>query len=497
MINSRKAGLLLHISSLPSNYGIGTLGKEAFKLIDFLNAAGLKLWQILPLTPTGFGDSPYQSFASNALNYYFIDLEELQEEGLLSKNLCDALEFNTNDRVNYQLIYKNKTYCLREAFTKFNINSDEFKKFVKSQEFNDYAIFMTLKTKYNGKPWYEWPEEYKNYSLDLENKVKQENELEYYFWLFTQYEFKKQWDKLHQYAKSKDVEIIGDIPLYLSYDSVDVWKYSQYFDLDNNKRMINVAGCPPDAFSADGQLWGNPVYNWSNLKKDNYKWWLDRINNTLKYVDILRIDHFRAFDRFYAIPNGSQTARNGKWVDGPKLDLFKDILDYNIIAEDLGVIDDGVRQLMKDVGYPGMKILEFAFDDNPLNEHKPRNYTPNYVVYTGTHDNMPLWQYIEDLRPGEKQNFLFSLAQEVDKLDFRVKANDTCDIVWSIIELAFRSIANTVIIPIQDFLCEDGNSRMNLPSNVSGSNWSYRIKSSSLSPDLANKIKKLVIEGNR
>ena len=494
---SRQAGILLHITSLPTIYGIGTIGDAAFKLIDFMAKANLKLWQILPLTPTGYGDSPYQSFSSNGLNYYMIDLEELIKEGLVTKRQCDNLNFGQNLRIDYELIYKKKTKILKEAFTKFDLNDPNFVSFRESNFANDYALFMTLKTKFQGKPWYEWPEEYKNYTLELEEKIKVEDEVEYLFWVFTQYIFTKQWTKLHEYAKSKGVEIIGDIPIYLAYDSVDVWKYPYYFNLDENKNMINVAGCPPDAFSSLGQLWGNPTYNWPRMKEDGYKWWHERINNTLKFVDILRIDHFRAFDRYYAIPAGSENAIHGSWVDGPKLDLFKDILNLKIIAEDLGVLDDGVYKLMQDVGYPGMKILEFAFDGNPKNEHKPSNYNHNFVAYTGTHDNMPLYQYILDLTLEQKQIFIADLAKEAALLGFTINANTDKDIVWSVIELGFRSIADRVVIPIQDYLCQDGSSRMNLPSNLSNSNWSYRIKYSDLSDELAAKIKALVDVSHR
>lgn len=497
MEKTRKAGILLHITSLPGKYGIGSLGQEAINFIDFMAKANLKLWQILPLTPTGFGDSPYSSFASNGLNYYMIDLDELVKDGLLDKKTCNNLDFGDNERVNYELIYKNKTYCLKEAFTKFNINSLDFQNYVIGKYANDYALFMTLKTKFAGKPWYMWPDEYRDYSKKIEEKIIAENEVDYLFWVFTQYIFTKQWNKIHDYAKNKNIEIIGDIPLYLAYDSVDVWKYYKYFDLDESKNMINVAGCPPDAFSEDGQLWGNPVYNWDALKKDNYSWWLNRINNTLKYVDILRIDHFRGFDRFYSIKNGSSNARNGKWVDGPKLDLFKDILDYKIIAEDLGVIDDGVIKLMEDVKFPGMKILEFAFDGNPKNEHKPSNYTTNCVAYTGTHDNMPLCQYILDLRPNEILNYVADIAKEASKLDFSIKTNSTEDIVWSIIELGYRSKAFMTIIPLQDYLCQKGDSRMNFPSNVSTANWSYRAKKEYFTDDLAKRIKNLVTISKR
>lgn len=492
MMKNRKAGLLLHITSLPSKYGVGTLGEASYKLLDFMYDAGLKIWQILPITPTGYGDSPYQSFAANALNYYMIDLEALIQAGLLENDLVEATDFGSGDRVDFNKQYQNKIHLLRLAFTKFNHNDEEFKNFVATKKANDFALFMTLKKKFMNKAWYEWPNDYKYYSVAIEEKAISEDYEEYLFWVWTQFVFVVQWQKMKAYAVTKGIEIMGDIPLYIAYDSVEVWKYPKMFMLNENLEMVKVAGCPPDCFSADGQLWGNPVYDWNYLKANNYDWWKNRINHTMEFVDILRIDHFRGFDRFYAIDANETTARNGMWIDGPKFDLFKDMLDLKIVAEDLGVIDEGVIKLMQDVKYPGMKILEFAFDGNPENEHKPSNYTNNYVAYTGTHDNMPLLQYVMDLKEEEKPVYFKDLENELSKYNLKLNSHDPKDVVWSIIELGFSSIADMVIIPIQDYLALDGSSRMNLPAQVSTANWSYRINNTDLSLELATKIKRLV-----
>lgn len=497
MRKSREAGILLHITSLPGKYGIGTIGSEAYKFIDFLHKAGLKLWQILPLSPTSYGDSPYQSISSNALNYYLIDLDLLIEEGLLKKEYCDSLNFGGNTRVDYECLFDSKIKVLKQAFVNFDIEDIAFKDFVKTKKYNDFALFMTLKEKFEHKQWTLWPLEYQKYSLELEQRVIEENKSTYLFWIFTQYIFEKQWHKLKEYAHGKNVEFIGDIPLYIAYDSVEVWKYPKMFDLDSNNRMINVAGCPPDAFSDDGQLWGNPVYNWEEMKKDHYQWWLNRINQALEFVDVLRIDHFRGFDRFYAIPASHTNARQGHWVDGPKFALFKDITNLSIIAEDLGVIDDGVRNLLKETTYPGMKILEFAFDGNSDNEHKPSNYTKNYVCYTGTHDNLPLWQYYVDLSKEAQTIFKCDLREEMHKLNIDATLDTPEDVVWAVIKLAYHSVANSVVIPMQDLLCQDGTTRMNLPSTVSKDNWSYRISKQDLSQNLCEKLAKLVKESYR
>lgn len=496
MIKERKAGILMHITSLPGNYGVGTLGKEAFNFVDYIAAAGLKLWQILPLTPTSYGDSPYQSVSANALNYYMIDLDELVKDNLITKGYLESLNFGDDEKVNYELLFQNKLKSLRFAFQSFDKQTPGFLRFVKGKRYHDFALFMTIKSMFNYNEWTSWPQKYTNYSLELEEEILQENSDEYLFWLFTQYIFLKQWRRLHRYANKKGIQIIGDMPLYVAYDSVEVWKYPEMFDVDENKRPRTVAGCPPDAFSEDGQLWGNPIYNWSYMRKKRYSWWHHRIKDTLKLVDILRIDHFRGFEKYYAIPAGSTNARKGKWLHGPNIDLFKNLKSLNIIAEDLGLITGKVRKMLRATTYPGMRVLEFAFDGKPKNEHKPSNYKRNTVCYTGTHDNLPFYQYLLDLTEEETKVFIADLVAEMEKLGLEPRYNTPGEALASVLKLAFYSKSYYVVIPMQDFLAEGKDKRMNEPSTVSTQNWSYRIKKESLSEGLKDYIKGLV-EGSK
>ena len=491
-MNKRKFGILVSISSLPSEEGIGTMGKTAYEFVDYLHGIGGSVWQILPLNPTNYGDSPYQSCSSNALNYYFIDLHILKEEGLLTQNEIDTADLGGNERrVDYGKQFYNKTSLLRLAYSRFKKNK-QFTGFVKGGEFADFSVFMALKSKFNHRPWTEWEPPYRNYDEQTINKFISENSEEVEFWQFTQFIFLKQWTKLKAYANGLGISIMGDIPLYLAYDSVEVWKYGNaLFDMDDDRSPNAVAGCPPDAFSDDGQLWGNPVYDWEKMQQDGYAWWKGRIADCFKVYDILRIDHFRGFDRFWKVPPTDKTARNGHWADGPKFKLFEDILDKQIVAEDLGVLDEGVYKLMNDVGYPGMKILEFAFDGSDDNEHKPSNITNNFVCYTGTHDNMPLLQHFADMGKSEQKTFMTDVKKECAILNVTPDLTSPKAVVDSVVELAFASKADTVIIPVQDLLGLGGWSRMNLPSTVSPDNWSFRLKQNELDDKLAERLTKL------
>jgi len=495
---NRNAGVLLHVTSLPSKYGVGTLGEEAYHFVDWLESAKMSIWQVLPLVPTNYGDSPYQSVSSTAVNYYLIDFDILHEKGLLKKKEYQHEIFTYNkDRVDYGILFYKKTYILQLAFSRFDRKDRKFKKFVKDGEFHDFAIFMTIKSMHEYKAWNYWSDEYRTYSKEIEDKVLKEHYDDYLFWVWTQFEFLDEWNKLHKYALKKGIEIMGDMPLYVAYDSVEVWKHPELFDLNPDRSLKSVAGCPPDAFSDDGQLWGNPIYDWKYMKETNYKWWSERIDSLFKLYDILRIDHFRGFDRFYSIPADHVNARHGTWVDGPKIDLFKDKLDLKIVAEDLGVIDDGVITLMRQTQYPGMKIMEFAFDGYAQNEHKPTNVPQNSIIYTGTHDNMPITQYILDL--DEYHLNVFKNDVKAQCAAFKVRYNDSTieKLVDTLVELAFASPANTCIIPMQDLLCQDGYTRMNLPSTVSTNNWSYRVAKRKLTPALANRLAKYVEKHNR
>lgn len=492
MAKGRNFGILLPVSSLPSGEGIGTLGTEAYNFVDFLSESGGKIWQVLPLNPTNYGDSPYQSCSSDALNYYFIDLQQLVCDGLLKKGEIVLEELSDSPlKVNYGKQFTQKIALLKKAFSRFDGGS-EFEDFVNRGEYSDFAVFMAIKQKFNHVAWTEWEQPFGVYDEDTVAKFIEENKTEYLFWQFTQFIFLKQWNALKSYANSKGVSIMGDIPLYVAYDSVEVWKYGEkLFKVNANRKLKCVAGCPPDGFTEDGQLWGNPVYNWEEMRNDGYAWWKARIEKCFKLFDVLRIDHFRGFDRYWEVPAGDSTARYGHWEDGPKEELFKDILAYKIVAEDLGVIDDGVRRLMKNVGYPGMKVLEFAFDGKADNEHKPSNHTENFVCYTGTHDNMPLKQYIDDLSEEQRAVFAEDVVKESGILNITAKTATSKELCRSIVELAFASKSDTAIIPVWDLLALGGEARINEPSTVSDKNWSRRFLKEDFSKELSGYLKKV------
>lgn len=492
MAKGRNFGILLPVSSLPSGEGIGTLGTEAYNFVDFLSESGGKIWQVLPLNPTNYGDSPYQSCSSDALNYYFIDLQQLVCDGLLKKGEIVLEELSDSPlKVNYGKQFTQKIALLKKAFSRFDGGS-EFEDFVNRGEYSDFAVFMAIKQKFNHVAWTEWEQPFGVYDEDTVAKFVKENKTEYLFWQFTQFIFLKQWNALKSYANSKGVSIMGDIPLYVAYDSVEVWKYGEkLFKVNANRKLKCVAGCPPDGFTEDGQLWGNPVYNWEEMRNDGYAWWKARIEKCFKLFDVLRIDHFRGFDRYWEVPAGDSTARYGHWEDGPKEELFKDILAYKIVAEDLGVIDDGVRRLMKNVGYPGMKVLEFAFDGKADNEHKPSNHTENFVCYTGTHDNMPLKQYIDDLSEEQRAVFAEDVVKESGILNITAKTATSKELCRSVVELAFASKSDTAIVPVWDLLALGGEARINEPSTVSDKNWSRRFLKEDFSKELSGYLKKV------
>ncbi len=492
MAKGRNFGILLPVSSLPSGEGIGTLGTEAYNFVDFLSESGGKIWQVLPLNPTNYGDSPYQSCSSDALNYYFIDLQQLVCDGLLKKGEIVLEELSDSPlKVNYGKQFTQKIALLKKAFSRFDGGS-EFEDFVNRGEYSDFAVFMAIKQKFNHVAWTEWEQPFGVYDEDTVAKYVEENKTEYLFWQFTQFIFLKQWNALKSYANSKGVSIMGDIPLYVAYDSVEVWKYGEkLFKVNADRKLKCVAGCPPDGFTEDGQLWGNPVYNWEEMRNDGYAWWKARIEKCFKLFDVLRIDHFRGFDRYWEVPAGDSTARYGLWEDGPKEELFKDILGYKIVAEDLGVIDDGVRRLMKNVGYPGMKVLEFAFDGKADNEHKPSNHTENFVCYTGTHDNMPLKQYIDDLSEEQRAVFAEDVVKESGILNITAKTATSKELCRSVVELAFASKSDTAIVPVWDLLALGGEARINEPSTVSDKNWSRRFLKEDFSKELSGYLKKV------
>lgn len=474
--NNRKAGVLMPVSSLPSNFGIGTLGAGAYAFLDWLESAGMKIWQVLPLLPTGYGDSPYQSCASDALNYYFIDFDELEKDGLLEKSDYQDIIWNEDiRRVDYGKQFACKVEVLKKAFARFDRNNKAWQAFLGAGTYADFALFMSLKTRFNHAPWEDWLDEYKNAEEQAIEEHKKERAEEILFWQFTQFLFLKQWNAVRDYAHAKGIEIMGDMPIYLSYDSVETWLHrDELFMLDGQGNPAMRAGVPPDAFSSDGQLWGNPVYDWKKQKKTGYAWWKARIKYAFSLFDIIRIDHFRAFDRFYAIPAGAQTAREGKWLDGPKAALFKDMKNYQIIAEDLGIIDDGVRKLLKDTGYAGMKVFSFAFDGNEENEYLPCYYNENSVAYTGTHDNDTLRSFILGMAKDERKAFEKQTEKQCLLADVAYITESIDDEIESIIELLLSSKANTVILPMHDILCFGEEARLNAPSTVSQNNWTFR-----------------------
>lgn len=497
MIKERKAGMLLHITSLPNKYGIGTLGKECFDFIDFISDAKMSVWQVLPLVPTSYGDSPYQSVCSSALNYYMIDLDTLNRKKLLKKEEYENVFYGNDSYVYFNEVFEKKIPLLRLAFSRFNRENKEFRKFLSEELFSDFGIFMTLKSLNNFKCWSEWNLKYQNYSESLKTEITTKYSDEYLFWVWTQFEFLNEWNKVHKYAKEKGIQIMGDMPLYVAYDSVEVWKNPELFLLTEDKKLKLVAGCPPDVFSEDGQLWGNPIYDWDYMKKTNYKWWNDRLASAFTLYDILRIDHFRGFDRFYAIPALHTNAKEGKWLDGPKFDLFKDKLDMNIVAEDLGLIDDGVIKLLNGTKYPGMKVLEFAFDGREDNDHKPSNYIENVLAYTGTHDNMPMYQYILNLNDEEYSTFVTDLVYECDKLGVEYNLDGKKEVCETVCELCFASIANLCIVPMSDLLALGAEARMNMPSSLSNRNWSFRYNKNYFSDELKTRITNYITKYNR
>lgn len=497
--NIRKTGVLMPVSSLPSPFGIGTLGQGAYDFIDWLESAGMKLWQVLPLLPTGYGDSPYQSCAADALNYYFIDLDLLHEDGLLEKSDYETIVWGEDERrVDYGKLFEYKVKVLKKAFARFDRKEVQWLAFIEEGTYADFALFMSLKVRFSYKPWIEWDEKYKNYDESAIAEYIQANADDIAFWQFTQYIFLLQWNKVKAYANAKGIAIMGDMPIYLSYDSVETWKNRKnLFMLDVDGDTSMRAGVPPDAFSEDGQLWGNPVYDWEKMKKDGYQWWKQRILHAFSLFDIVRIDHFRAFDRFYAIPATAETAKEGEWLDGPKAELFEDLRSCAIVAEDLGIIDDGVRKLLKDTGYPGMKVFLFAFDDNPENEYLPVYYDENCVAYTGTHDNDTLRSFIEGMDETARRSFEKELEKQCLQADVPYLTETIEDECETVIRLLVSSKANTVVIPMHDILFMDSEARLNAPSTVSGKNWTFRYTESDLKKGKAAKLKEMNIEYQR
>lgn len=491
MTFKRSSGILLHPTSLPSPYGIGDLGPQAYRFVDWLASTGCKLWQILPLGPTGYGDSPYQCFSAFAGNPYLISPDDLFENGLLTQTDLDIMKENANaSRVDFGLVIPRKLNLLAQAFSRFDSAPEsfhkEFKKFCKQNVdwLDDFALFMALKEANGGGAWSGWNDKLKRRDATELEKAKTELKQEIKKYAFYQFLFFRQWNKLRAYANSKGIQIIGDVPIFVAYDSADVWSHPELFFLDKHGNPTVVAGVPPDDFSATGQLWGNPLYNWKIHKKEKYAWWLSRIQATLNLVDILRFDHFRGFAGYYEIPAHHPTAEHGKWKKGPGHDFFKAVDKFlnkgkglPIVAEDLGLITPDVIELLQAFNFPRMKILQFAFS-GPENLFLPHHYESNSVAYTGTHDNDTAFGW-------------FATASEQEK-DFarrylQVNGND---FAWDLIRTVWKSVAMFAIAPMQDILGLGGEARMNFPSKLGG-NWEWRMKEEDFREDLAAGLRDL------
>lgn len=480
-LNKRLNGVLMHISSLPGKTGIGTLGVSAYNFVDFLKESKQAYWQILPVGPTSFGDSPYQSFSTFAGNPYFIDFDMLSDEGFLDKSDYETINWGKDSTsVDYGLIYEQRQKvfeCLYKNFKK-KIPSD-FDFFCSENYFwlEDYAFFMALKDEHNGIPFNQWEKELvsreekslADWKKKCAEKITCHKMLQYFFY--------KQWFALKNYANVRGIKIIGDIPFYVSGDSSDVWSNPEQFDLDENLIPFEVAGCPPDGFSADGQLWGNPVYKWDYMKETDYAWWKKRLEKSLAIYDVLRIDHFRGFDSYYCIPYGAKDARNGHWRSGPGMDLFNSIKkqfgdELPIIAEDLGFLTDSVKKLLADSTFPGMKILQFAFDSREESDYIPYKYTQNCVVYTGTHDNDTILGWYETAR-----------SEDVEQAKKYLRVSDKDSLRKEMMICAMASPANTCILCMQDLIGLGKEARMNTPSTV-GTNWKWRASADMMTPGI-------------
>ena len=484
----RSCGILLHLSSLPSPYGIGTMGRAAYNFVDFLTAAGQSLWQLLPLGPTSCGDSPYQSFSSFAGNPYFIDLDMLVEDGLLLKSELDGIDWGENPEfVDYGKIYENRFKVLKIAAGR-GIERDkaELERFVSDNRswLPDYALFMALKRHFGMKSWTEWPDEYirlrrpeavQRYQKELADDIR--------LFTYIQYLFFRQWETLRAYAHEKGIGIIGDLPIYVAMDSADVWADPRAFQLDERNVPAEVAGVPPDYFTADGQLWGNPLYDWDAMKADGYSWWIRRIAGASRLYDILRIDHFRGLESYWAVPYGETTAKIGRWVKGPGMDLIGVLTEkfpnIQFIAEDLGYLTPEVRQLLADSGLPGMKILQFAFDSREAANYLPHTYPRNCVCYAGTHDNSTLMGWKNDAAPSD-----IAAAQEYLGL------NEEEGFHWGILRGGQSSVADLFVAQMQDYLGLGAEARMNTPG-ILGGNWQWRMLPGQITEDLAKRIARM------
>ncbi|WP_375513173.1 4-alpha-glucanotransferase [uncultured Nostoc sp.] len=487
----RSSGILLHPTSFPSRFGIGDLGLEAYRFIDFLKESHQQYWQVLPLGPTAYGNSPYMCYSAMAGNPLLISPEKLRDEGLLTEEDFANLPGFSEEKVDFKEVVPVKIGLLKKAYEHFRANATpiqqkEFEGFCDSKAYwlDNYALFMALKDANENANWHTWPSELVKRDPQAMEQVQERLNGEIFYYKFVQFEFFRQWSELKSYANMRGIDIIGDIPIYVAHDSADVWAHPNIFCLDEQTgAAAQMAGVPPDYFSATGQLWGNPVYNWEELQKQDFKWWVQRFEAMLDYVDIIRIDHFRGFEAYWAVPQGEETAINGKWVEAPG-DAFFEVIRQKlgklpVLAEDLGVITPGVEALRDKYEFPGMKILQFAFSADAANPFLPFNYPRNSVVYTGTHDNDTTLGWFNTASDQEKQNLLLYLG-----------SISPDGIHWDLIRLALSSIANQAIIPLQDILGLGNQARMNFPSIPEG-NWEWRYQPGALTEELGDRLKVL------
>ena len=482
----RASGILLPISALPSPYGIGTLGKAAYAFADFLHAAGQKYWQLLPLGPTSYGDSPYQSFSTFAGNPYFIDLDLLAEEGLLDKEDLAAADWGNDPRyVDYGKIYEVRFDVLRRAFLRGRERDREAVERFQAENpwLKNYTLYMAVKTHFGMKSWLEWPDEAIRVRAP-EAVARYEKELaeDVAFYTYLQYLFFKQWGELREYIHSLGIRIIGDLPIYVAMDSADVWAEPEFFQLGEGNIPTEVSGVPPDYFSADGQLWGNPLYDYDRMRQDGFGWWIRRVEGASRLFDVIRIDHFRGLESYWAVPYGAETAREGRWRKGPGMDLVGVLTQWfhglDIIAEDLGFLTPEVHQLLRDSGLPGMKVLEFAFDAREPSNYLPHTYERNCVCYVGTHDNETVMQWREQ---ADRADVTFARKY--------LGLNEAEGFHWGMIRGGMSSVADTFVAQMQDYLGLGAEGRMNTPGTL-GNNWRWRLLPGEASPALARKIRR-------
>ena len=480
----RSAGILLPVSSLPSPYGIGCFSQEAYDFVDWLKEAGQTYWQILPLGVTSYGDSPYQSFSAFAGNPYFISLDALVEEGVLTAAECKKANFGRKaDDIDYSRLYAERGRLLRLAYSRSDIGHNEaFTAFCEKNKWwlDDFALFMAVKGRFEGKPWIEWAEDIRLRWQPAMDYYRRELYFEVEYHKYLQFKFDQQWRRLKAYANSKGIRIIGDIPIYVALDSADAWANPGLFQLDKDNIPTAVAGVPPDGFSPTGQLWGNPLYRWEAHRATGYQWWITRLWYCFELYDVVRIDHFRGFDEYFSIPYGSETAAPGHWEKGPGIELFRAVEQAlgkrEIIAEDLGYMSDTVRQLVRDSGFPGMKVLEFAFDSRDGGDYRPHSYPTNCIAYTGTHDNEPVDGW-----------FGTALPDDIERAIQYLNLTKEEGMNWGMMRGVWSSVADLAVVQAQDVLGLGHEARMNTPATLGG-NWCWRALPGAFTPELAQKL---------